>query len=239
VDADCYSPVWSPDGNRLAFNSNRAGALNLYAIDTRLAEAPERLGTSGMMQRPRSWSPDGRFLAYEVQTPAAVLETHVLPFDGRGSPWRWGREGGTASQPGFSPDGRWLAYQSLESGSWEVWVRPFPGPGPAARVSEHGGLAPLWRGSEIYYLERLGATRIMSRHVESTWPLRLAPPRVAFALPFALGNDNPFLSLAYDVEPGGRRALVVQQDERDPKGVNSLDVISHWGEDVKARLRGR
>jgi serine/threonine-protein kinase len=191
------------------------------------------------MQRPRSWSPDGRFIAYEVQTPTIVLETHVLPFDGRGTPWRWGPDEGNVSQPTFSPDGRWLAYQSQESGAWEVWVRPFPGPGPALRVSPDGGLAPLWSDAEIYYVERLRATRIMSRHVESTSPLRLAAPRVAFALPFALGNDNPFLSLAYDVEPGGRRVLVVQQDERAPKGLNSLDVITNWGEEVKAKLRGR
>ncbi len=78
----------------------------------------------------------------------------------------------------------------------------------------------------------------MSRHVESTSPLRLAPARVAFALPFALGNDNPYLSLAYDVEPGGRRVLVVQQDEREPAGTNSLNVITGWGEEVKAKLRG-
>jgi hypothetical protein len=79
----------------------------------------------------------------------------------------------------------------------------------------------------------------MSRHVESTSPLRLAPARVAFALPFALGNDNPFLSLAFDVERGGRRILVVRQDEQEPRGINSLDVIANWGEDVKAKLRGR
>ena len=77
----------------------------------------------------------------------------------------------------------------------------------------------------------------MSRPVESNSPLRLGPPRVAFALPFALGNDNPFLSLAYDVERGGRRALVVQPDEREPNGINSLDVITNWGQDVKAKLQ--
>jgi serine/threonine-protein kinase len=239
VDADCYSPIWSPDGTRLAFDSNRDGAQNLYVMDASGKGTPERLGVSRRMQRPRSWSPDGRFIAYEVQTPKVVLETHVLPLDGRGTPWRWGPEGGNVSQPTFSPDGRWLAYQSRESGAWEVWVRPFPGPGPAQRVSAEGGLAPLWRGREVYYVERPRPTRIMSRHVESASPLRLAPPRVAFALPFALDNDNPYLSLAYDVEPGGRRVLVVQQDERAPKGINSLDVITNWGEDVKTRLRRR
>jgi serine/threonine-protein kinase len=239
VEADCYSPIWSPDGSRVAFDSNLTGALNLYVAASSGEGVPERLGSSLRLQRPRSWSADGRVLAYEVQTPKITLETHILRLDGPRTASRWGPDAANVSQPNFSPDGRWLAYQSQESGGWEVWVRPFPGPGPGQRVSPNGGLAPLWRGSEIYYVERPRATRIMSRHVESTSPLRLAPARVAFALPFALGNDNPFLSLAFDVERGGRRILVVRQDEQEPRGINSLDVIANWGEDVKAKLRGR
>ena len=116
VEADCYTPVWSPTGDRLAFSSNRDGALNLYVMAANGESPPVRVGTSRALQRPRSWSPDGRFLAYEAQTPGTSFETHILQVDGRANPWRWGPEEPEVSEPAFSPDGRWLAYQSRESG---------------------------------------------------------------------------------------------------------------------------
>jgi len=56
-------------------------------------------------------------------------------------------------EPQFSPDGKWVAYQSSESGRWDVYARPFPGPGPAQQVSMNGGTRPRWRrdGHEMFY----------------------------------------------------------------------------------------
>jgi len=171
------------------------------------------------------------------------METRILQVDGRATAWRWGPEGAHVSEPSFSPDGRWLAYQSTESGRWEVWVRPFPGPGPKQRVSgRDGGFAPAWSsdGREIFYVERLKDNRIMSRRVESAFPLRLAAAsRVAFSLPFALDNGIADLSQAFAVAPDARRVLVVQTDERAPNEINTLNVITNWPEEVKAKLRSR
>jgi Tol biopolymer transport system component len=242
IDADCTSPVWSPAGDQLVFSSNRDGALNLYSIAANGDEPPRRLGASTMMERPHAWSRDGRFLAYELQTAAsaAPLETHILEPGGREArSWRWGPEKADVTEPAFSPDGRWLAYQSRESGRWEVWVRPFPGPGPRQRVSgPEGGLGPVWQGSEIYFVERPKDTRIMSRRVESTMPLRLSPAaRVAFALPFALDTGTPYFSRTYAVAPDGSRVLVVQPDQEAPQRINSLNVITDWSRHVEQALR--
>jgi serine/threonine-protein kinase len=239
VEADCYSPIWSPSGDRLAFNSNREGMLNLFVMTANGEGRPVRLAASSRVQIPYSWSRDGLFLAYLEQ--GNVMETYILPLDGGAKPWRWLPEGVMVTSPAFSPDGRWLAYQSLESGTWEVWVRPFPGPGAKHRVSgSDGGFAPAWSsdGGEIFYLERLGATRIMSRRVESTSPWRLAEPHVAFALSFALADAGAFQPRAYAVEPGGRRVFVVQPDERAPKDITVLHVVTNWAEEVKAKLGG-
>jgi serine/threonine-protein kinase len=53
----------------------------------------------------------------------------------------------------FSPDSKWVAYTSDETGRNEVFVRPFPKPGPAVRISTDGGSSPFWRndGKELYY----------------------------------------------------------------------------------------
>jgi len=238
LDADCHAPTWSPKGDRLAFTSTLEGPSNLFVMTANGETAPVRLGPpSSLLQRPTSWSPDGRFLAYEVQTRERLLETRILPVDGGGQPWQWEPEGTEVCGPAFSPDGRALAYQARESGRWEVWARPFPGPGAKLPVSgRDGGLTPEWVGDEIYYVERPGDTRIVSRRVESTAPLRLAPARrVAFALPFQLSNDPHFVFRPFAVEPGGRRVLVVQPEERAP--LSALHVIGSWPVEVRATLR--
>jgi hypothetical protein len=96
----------------------------------------------------------------------------------------------------------------------------------------------VWQGSEIYFVERPKDTRIMSRRVESTMPLRLAPAaRVAFALPFALDTGTPYFSRTYAVAPDGSRVLVVQPDQEVPQRINSLNVITDWSRHVEQALR--
>jgi Tol biopolymer transport system component/DNA-binding winged helix-turn-helix (wHTH) protein len=243
IDGDCYGPTWSPTGDRLAFSSNRDGPLNVYIAAASGEAPPRRLATSRNMQRPRSWSPDGKLLAYEEQQAGTpYYETNILQVDARAKSWRWGPERTEVTEPVFSPDGRWIAYQSRESGKWEVWVRPLSGPGPSQRVSGRGGgFAPSWSsdGREIFFVEHLKDHRIMSRRVQSADPLRLAAaPHVAFALPFALENGAAYLTRAFSVTPDGRRVLVVQPDERRPNDVASMNVITNWPEDVSAMLRG-
>lgn len=79
----------------------------------------------------------------------------------------------------------------------------------------------------------------MSRRIESFSPLRLAEPRVAFALPFSLDNLAFFISRTFALTPDGKRIIAVRLDERAPQQINTLQVIRNWPEEVKAVLRGR
>jgi eukaryotic-like serine/threonine-protein kinase len=245
ADADCDTPVWSPAGDRVAFASVLASRVSVYSMSVDRSSPPELMTEPPNQPWPSSWSPDG-FLAYEEdQRPAGgkTFETYVLPLGGAGKARRWGPEGVHVTDAVFSPDGRWIAYQSIESGTWDVWVEAFPGPGPKQRVSgANGGRGPSWSsdGKEIYFIERLQDTRIMGSRIGSFSPLRLAAPRVVFALPFPLDNGGGFWGTrAYAVEPGGQRVLVVQPDEQKPKDINTLRVIRNWPEEVKAKLAGK
>ena len=150
--ADDRYPLWSPDGKRVAFASNRAGAYDLYEKSADGSGTEQILLKSPELKRPNSWSPDGRFILYwSAQNNGDLM---VLPLTGDRKPFVFLSTAFNEQQGVFSPDGRWIAYQSDESGRFEIYARPFPGPGAPLQISAGGGQSPRWRtdGKELYYL---------------------------------------------------------------------------------------
>ena len=150
--ADDRYPIWSPDGARVVFASNRNGAYDFYQKAANGSGSEEALLQSADFKRPNSWSPDGRFILYWVGRNNGDLM--VLPLTGDRKPFPFVSTPFDEQQGAFSPDGKWVAYQSDESGRVEIYVRPFPGPGGQSQVSAGGGHAPRWRadGRELYCL---------------------------------------------------------------------------------------
>jgi dipeptidyl aminopeptidase/acylaminoacyl peptidase len=120
-----YGPAWTPDGQRIAFESNKEGPLNIFwqAVDG--SGGLERLNTGDYTQAPRSFSPDGRLIAFIEISPTNGYDIWVLQLgDHKAQPFL--RTPFNESAPAFSPDGHWLAYISDESGRIEV---PYREPG--------------------------------------------------------------------------------------------------------------
>ena len=158
---DNIKAVWSPDGRAIAFASNRGSKStpNLYWQNADGTGEAHRLTESDHPQRPGSWHPSGKFLAFDEVT-GLHHTVMILPLEGdvvsglkAGTPRPFLDSGTMGSEPVFSPDGRWLAYSSQESGRAEVYVQPFPGPGPKTRVSTEGGFTPTWSRTshELFY----------------------------------------------------------------------------------------
>ncbi|HXB66951.1 MAG TPA: protein kinase [Candidatus Acidoferrales bacterium] len=150
--ADDRYPIWSPDGTRVVFASNRNGAYDLYEKAADGSGTEQVLLRSAELKRLNSWSPDGRFILYWAGQNNGDLM--VLPLTGDRKPFSFLSTAFDEQQGVFSPDGKWVAYQSDESGHFEIYVRPFPGPGGQSQVSAGGGHSPRWRadGKELYYL---------------------------------------------------------------------------------------
>jgi len=146
-------PVWTPDGRRVVFASNRAkGVHNLYWVNADGTGEVTRLTDSPDSHSPRSWHPSGKFLAFTAVPPGGSMDLMILPMEGDnsrgwtpGTPTVFLRTPANEGSPVFSPDGRWIAYNSTEAGVYyEVYVRPFPGPGGKWRISSGGGTYPRW-----------------------------------------------------------------------------------------------
>ena len=119
-------PIWTPNGQRLVFGSDRDGVRNLYSKAADGTGQAERLTTSENAQFPSSWSADGETLVLMELTEGNV-RIGTLPLDDPSGTERLLESTGTYdAYPEVSPDGRWIAYHSNESGQFEVYVRPFP-----------------------------------------------------------------------------------------------------------------
>ena len=131
------APVWTPDGRYVTFRSAReGGAGNIYWKRADGTGDAERLTEGSNLQVPNSWSPDGKVLAFFEQSTETGWDLWTLPMekDGvgdlkPGKPVSFLLTPFNEMWPAFSPDGRWIAHNSSESGTYEVYVRPFPGPG--------------------------------------------------------------------------------------------------------------
>jgi len=222
-------PVWTPDGLRLAFASDRAkrNVGNIYWQRADGSGEVQRLTEGDNLQRPSSWHPSGKFLAYMEINPKTAFDIMILPMEGsEAGGWKPGKPFAFLNDPSneglaqFSPDGRWIAYVSDESGRFEVYVRPFPGPGGKWQISTNGGLWPIWspKGGELFYEEASDSKIMVAAYTASGSAFQPGKrrPWASNSVPFAQSGGAPF-----DVSPDGKRLAVLLkapgQTETGPK----------------------
>jgi Tol biopolymer transport system component/predicted Ser/Thr protein kinase len=159
---DNFNPVWTPDGKHIVFRSLVNGATTILWIRSDGAGDAQPLYQSKNMTFPSSFSPDGRRLAFTEHFPETNVDLYTLPLDltdpehpKPGKPEKFWASPKADAVPMFSPDGHWIAYLSNEPGQFEIFVRPFPGPGGVWQVSVGGGQYPFWSrdGKQLFYLD--------------------------------------------------------------------------------------
>ena len=213
-------PLWSPDGKRMLFGSNRIGPMTAsgravfrekHEVFWKSADGSgeaEQLTDREHRHGPQTFSPDGTLLSFYEIHPRTGRDIWMLPINGDRKPWVYLNTPSPEGGVGFSADGRWFAYTSLISGRYEVYISPFPHRATArSRVSTNGGTEMRWarNGHELFYRE---GDKRMAVQVSTDPILIIGQPKLLFE-----GNlvRSPGTRANYDVTPDGQRFIMLQE----------------------------
>ena len=230
------NPLWMPDGQRIAFASNRSsGSLGLYWQRADGIGQAESLATANGFMVPTSVSRDGTRIALMENLDISLV---TLDPSARG-PRRsepllatpFNEDNGE-----ISPDGRWLAYQSNESGQNQIYVRSFPNPDDfRLQATTAGGRAPAWsrNGRELFYLD--ANNMLTSVPVQSGATFNAGRPTKLLSTTYFPGFGNR----PYDVSPDGQRFLMIKESGAKSSATRpaSLVVVLNWNEELKRLVR--
>jgi serine/threonine-protein kinase len=239
LDGLSHAPVWSPDGKRIGFRSWKLGGMTMWSMPADRSAPEERLLDAKGMQSVVSWSPDGNYIAYVDMFPETRSDVLVLPLKGEHKPIPLAHTSYYEGSPKFSPDGKWVVYCSNESGRAEVFVQPFPGPGPKIQISTEGGSDPLWRraGGELYYRD---GDKMMVVEVRTQPSFTAGRPRLLWQGHYSPGMSSScgmpgVTSFNYDVTPDGQRFLMVKDLHQDVAS-NRIYVVVNWTQELARRM---
>jgi Tol biopolymer transport system component len=212
-----FNPVWSPDGTRIAFTSDRKGARDIF-IKPFTGTGAELLVVSSPTQKAvEGWSPDGKYLIYNDNTNVIM----AVPAAGEHKPFPVVSGSGFFDHGAISPDGNWIAYRSADLGRVEIYFQSFPHGGARWQLSTNGGSEPSWRrdGKELFFLRdrQLFAVdiRVTASGVEH------GAPKPLFTAPFSPEiRRNRYVPSA-----DGQRFLVIAQGEQRGRQAH---IVLNW-----------
>jgi len=231
------SPVWSPDGSRVAFQSAREGDAAIFVQTADGRSAPERLTrpSTGETHVPQSWF--GDVLLFDAtQSGKTTLrqfsfkDRHVTPFGGVTS--------STETGATFSPDGRWVLYSATEGGSSDVTVQPYPETGAKFMLVKSRNSAPhhaVWAQDGSALLE-IPSPGLIERVPVTTVPVfNFGNPQ---NVPRVYQAGPPGTRRAFDMAPDGRvLGLVAPGQVIGTEGAGQIVVVVNWFQELRARAR--
>ena len=219
-------PEWSADGTRVMYRSDRGARSAIWwqPIDES-APATVLLASPTAAYYEAVMTPDARAIVFQVDTTGGDVGYRMLSGD-----TTLRSIAGTRFQEFMarvSPDGHWVAFVTDESGTAQVVVQPFPGPGPRIQISSTGGTEPVWArdGRRLFYRSN---GRFVAAAIAATRPFRVTS-RTTFMDDDYLPAVSPHAN--YDVSPDGKTLLVLKGD--NPR----LVVVHNWWAEARRGLR--
>lgn len=263
TDGLSHAPVWTADGKRLAFRSWKAGTMTMWWMPSDRSGPEERLTMIGERQSVVSFSPDGRYMAFNqmemsgmgmrsgmmpMTSGGSAMESGgtniwILPMQGDRTPRRLAPSKFIQGSGRFSPDGKWVAYCSNEEGGRnEIFVQSWPGPGPKIKISLEGGTDPIWRrdGKELFYRN---GDKMMVVAVELAPVFRASKPQMLWEGKYSHGMSSSCGPAGtsegnYDVTSDGQRFLMIRDLDEDARSTRII-VVLNFAEELTALAQSR
>jgi Tol biopolymer transport system component len=234
-----FNPVWSPDGSRIAFRSDRLGPSAIFMKDLNTSSIVQ-LTPGGSLDNTGSWTPpDGKSLVFVSRDPKTNLfNIYIVDVDQPKTVRPVVIDQFSEGSPEFSPDGRWLAYISTRSNRNELYVQAYPGPGKPVLVSTDGATEPAWslNSKELFY--RNGPKMMSARYRIEGSEFVPEKPDLLFEGEFSTAAPR-----SYDVSTDGR-FLMIQSlpdiENKRSKAIfpSTLRIVLNWNEELR-RLMSR
>jgi Tol biopolymer transport system component len=215
------SPVWSPDGHRVAYV--KSGKIYVKGADG-LSEETVLADVNGV---PRGWSPDGKYVVYEPREDSSDQRLFLWSVIGAGPAIPIGRRDSMSRGGRFSPDSHYLAYVSDESGRQEIYLEALPPEKGRLKVSQSGGTTPRWTstGRELFYMAADRMLMVVDVQLGKT--LSVGVPRKLFPTTTAVSNRG------FEVSPDGQRILLRDRASDFPD--SPITVVLNWWVDLLKR----
>jgi dipeptidyl aminopeptidase/acylaminoacyl peptidase len=252
TDGGSLMPVWDPTGTRIAYSSTGSGIdirtpssvpvgpstlgnLEAWLTAADGSQAPRALTKMGGTVHVDSWSPNGRMLTLHFHGSVADSGIYMLPMDQEAArPQRF--MGAGAEGADFSPDGTHVAFLSSATGTMEIYVRPYPGPGGQTPVSVNGGVEPVWAANGEVFYRSLEGDKLFAVSTATHPSIKVGQPRLLLEKPFYVaptGSPRP----QYDVSADGQRVLMLANVGDSPASTHSrLFVVQNWFEELKRTI---
>jgi serine/threonine-protein kinase len=229
-DGSSFTPLWSPDGQRLAFEASTGAIMTIPSDGS--SRTPALVSPPGHFH-PHAWSSDGDLIAAQIATQTVA---DIVKFAPGEKPQAQPVVQTDAAEGNLglslSPDGRWLAYMSDVTGQPEVWVRPYPGSGAPVRISANGGAEPQWSrsGRELYFLE---GNTMMATAVAPGAAFAFKPPVPLFNGQYMRAGQPP----SYDVAADGRFLLI--KGSAAQATAAEMVVVVNWFDELTRKAGGK
>jgi serine/threonine-protein kinase len=229
-----FFAIWTQNGSHITFSSDRMGFPGIWQMPADGSGSPERLTTIDLAA-PASWSPDGKVLAFvRFAQPGQRAQNDIWVVPDQGEPKPFIESPFHEGWPAFSPDGRWLAYASDRSGRGEVYVTPYPGPGPTYQISSDGGSEPVWSrsGKELFYrgpTNRDWVSAVMVVDITTEPKFGAGSPRLLFE-----GNyERNAVTPQYDVTADGQKFVMDLGGTPPVEPVTHIHIVLNWFEELE------
>ena len=227
-------PLWTPDGQRIVFTSNRAGYPELYWRSADGTGTDERVLTRAKDLtdlRAEGWSPDGRQLLLVEVSSRLECAIEQMPVERPSDLKVLLKNDFCNDRPTLSPDGHWIAYQSNLSGRFEIYVERYPALGDRQQISTEGGIRPFWSrdGHELFFCTP-DARQVLTVPVQSGRSIVAGRPHTLFDFFIApsSGGNRPI-----DMAPDGR-FLIIRGGQTDGAAPPSnIIFVQNWAEELK------